>query len=248
MRGGVAPTASTASHVPSSEPIQSSSLAAAAAAAAAAALATTAAAPAPRWRTHQIAEDYISLASSIMLPPIHLGPFGYSPTMGRYPIEQTTALGYLSSPLRRPSVIEKWSPYEIALFEGALAYHGKLFHLISKHFVTTKSTKEIIEFYYIWKKTSHGRRWKIALLEQGGGIGGGGGGGGCGAGGGLLGSSSGSDCSSDEEEEKEGGDKKKVDGKKEEDCMDIEGSASVLSVNGVGERSSSNGGGKGSAR
>jgi len=97
--------------------------------------------------------------------------------MGRYPIEQTTALGYLSSPLRRPSVIEKWNPYEIALFEGALAYHGKLFNLISKHYVTTKSTKEIIEFYYIWKKTSHGRRWKIALLEQGGGIGGGGGGG-----------------------------------------------------------------------
>jgi hypothetical protein len=242
MRGGVAPTASTSSHVPSSEPIQSSS----SAAAVVAALATTAVAPAPRWRTHQIAEDYISLASSIMLPPIHLGPFGYSPTMGRYPIEQTTTLGYLSSPLRRPSVIEKWSPYEIALFEGALAYHGKLFNLISKHYVTAKSTKEIIEFYYIWKKTSHGRRWKIALLEQGGGIGGGGGGGS--AGGGLLGSSSGSDCSSEEEEEKEGGDKKKVDGKKEEDCMDIEGSASVLSVNGVGEPSSSNGGGKGSVR
>jgi len=119
-----------------------------------------------RWRSHQMAEDYISLASSITLPPISkLGPYGYTPTIGQYPIEQVTALGYLTSELRRPTVIEKWNPYEISIFEAALALHGKVFHTISK-FVKTKNTKEVIEFYYVWKKTSHGKRWKNSYVPE----------------------------------------------------------------------------------
>ena len=119
-----------------------------------------------RWRTHQMAEDYISLASSITLPPISkLGPYGYTPTIGQYPIEQVTALGYLTSELRRPTVIEKWNPYEISIFEAALALHGKVFHTISKY-VKTKNTKEVIEFYYVWKKTSHGKRWKNSYVPE----------------------------------------------------------------------------------
>jgi len=115
--------------------------------------------PEQRWRAHQIAEDYISLASAITLPPTHLGPFGYSSSTGQYPIEQVTSLGYLTSPIRRPTVIEKWSPYEIVTFEAALALHGKVFHKVQK-WVKTKNTKEIVEFYYIWKKTSHYQKWK----------------------------------------------------------------------------------------
>jgi hypothetical protein len=119
-----------------------------------------------RWRSHQIAEDYISLASALVLPPPSTSiSYGYSPHFGQYPIEQMTALGYLTSPLRRPTVIEKWSPYEIATFEASMALHGKHFHIISK-FVKTKSTKEIIEFYYIWKKTSHYRRWKNGFEDE----------------------------------------------------------------------------------
>jgi len=119
-----------------------------------------------RWRSHQMAEDYISLASSITLPPISkLGPYGYTPTIGQYPIEQVTALGYLTSELRRPTVIEKWNPYEISIFEAALALHGKVFHTISK-IVKTKNTKEVIEFYYVWKKTSHGKRWKNSFVPE----------------------------------------------------------------------------------
>mmetsp|Transcript_1159 Transcript_1159/g.1905 ORF Transcript_1159/g.1905 Transcript_1159/m.1905 type:complete len:409 (-) Transcript_1159:46-1272(-) len=120
-----------------------------------------------RWRSHQIAEDYISLASAMVLPPntTHLNTFGYTPHLGQYPIEQPTALGYLTSSLRRPTVIEKWSPYEIATFEAALALHGKHFHQVQK-WVKTKNTKEVIEFYYIWKKTSHYRRWKSSFCEE----------------------------------------------------------------------------------
>ncbi len=122
--------------------------------------------PQRRWRSHQIAEDYISLASSISLPPTHLGPFGYVSNVGQYPIEQVTTLGYLKSPLRRPhSIVERWNPYEISLFEGALALYGKSFHTIRK-VIGTKSTKETIEFYYVWKKTSHGRRWKSSYVGE----------------------------------------------------------------------------------
>ncbi len=104
-------------------------------------------------------EDYISLVGKMMLPSIHLPPFGYDAATGHYPIERITALGLLLSPLRRPSVIEKWNPYEISIFEASLALCGKEFHKVQK-FVKTKSTKEIIEFYYVWKKTEHYKVWK----------------------------------------------------------------------------------------
>lgn len=105
------------------------------------------------------------MASSITLPPTYFGPFGYSSTTGQYPIEQVTALGYLTSPLRRPTVIEKWSPYEIVTFEAAITLHGKQFHQIQK-WVKTKCTKDIVEFYYVWKKTSHYQRWKNQYEEE----------------------------------------------------------------------------------
>lgn len=112
-----------------------------------------------RWRAHRMAEDYIQLSSQMMMPGIHLAPFGYDATTGHFPVESITALSILLSPIRRPTVIEKWSPYEIAVFEASLAVVGKEFHQVQK-FVKTKSTKEIIEFYYIWKKTAHYKVWK----------------------------------------------------------------------------------------
>jgi hypothetical protein len=48
---------------------------------------------------------------------------------------------------------------EIALFEGALLHHAKEFHLLSR-VIGSKSTKEVIDFYYMWKKTEHYRKWK----------------------------------------------------------------------------------------
>jgi hypothetical protein len=97
-------------------------------------------------------------------------------------VSRITSLGYLLSPLRRRSVVEKWSPFEVSgiqfilltciphirlnstlflssVFEGSIALFGKNFHRIQKY-VRTKSVKEIIEFYYFWKKTSHYKQWK----------------------------------------------------------------------------------------
>lgn len=118
-----------------------------------------------RWRAHRAAEDYISLVGDLMYPGTYMGAFGYSHEQGNYPVERPCTLGLLTSPLRRPTVIERWSPYEIACFEAAITMYGKIFHEVQK-VVKTKTTKEIIEFYYIWKKTSHYKKWKQQLEPE----------------------------------------------------------------------------------
>ena len=65
-----------------------------------------------------------------MYPKTLFGPYGYDPLKGRFPLERISSLGFITSALRRPTVAEKWSPYEIAVFEGALALYGKNFHQV----------------------------------------------------------------------------------------------------------------------
>jgi hypothetical protein len=117
---------------------------------------------------HQMAEDYIDLASNLMLyPTAQLGPYGYAAPSGNgingssshYPLDTISALGYLKGSFRRPLVIETWAPYEIAVFEASLGHYGKDFHRVQKE-IATKSCQEVVDFYYIWKKTSHYVRWK----------------------------------------------------------------------------------------
>lgn len=111
-----------------------------------------------RWRAHQMAEDYIELATNIMLAPLsNSRSYGFDPSS--LPLEAVSVLGYLKSPARIPMIIERWSPYEIAVFEGALAHHGKDFFQVGKA-VGSKTTKECIDFYYVWKKTVHYKKWK----------------------------------------------------------------------------------------
>ena len=119
----------------------------------------------PRWRSHRIAEDYISMASNLILPNITLGPFGYDASCGLFPTERITTLGLLTSPLRRPTVLEKWNPYEISVFEASMALYGKDFHEITR-ILGTKDCKEVVEFYYIWKKTEHYKVWKKAYTPH----------------------------------------------------------------------------------
>lgn len=117
------------------------------------------------YTAHAMAEDYLSLVGDMIYPALYMGaPFGYDCCMGQYPIECITTLSLLTSPLRRPTVIEKWSPYEIALFEASLSLVGKKFHLVQKY-VKTKNCKDIIEFYYIWKKTAHYKVWKSQFVD-----------------------------------------------------------------------------------
>lgn len=74
-----------------------------------------------------------------------------------------SGLGYLKSGLRKPTILERWSPWEIGLFQAGLAHHGKQFHLVQKE-VVSKSVQEVLDFYLVWKKTSAYKQWKQDYL------------------------------------------------------------------------------------
>jgi hypothetical protein len=112
-----------------------------------------------------MAEDYVNFVGNVMYPATKMGPYGYNPEAREYPIESISLLHFVKSPLRRPSVMEKWSPYEIAVFEGCLLHYGKEFHQASRQ-IGTKSTKEVVDFYYIWKKTAHYKKWKEQYISD----------------------------------------------------------------------------------
>lgn len=46
-----------------------------------------------------------------------------------------------------------WSEEECRAFEAGLRLHGKDFVAIRANKVTTRSIKELVNFYYLWKKT-----------------------------------------------------------------------------------------------
>lgn len=69
------------------------------------------------------------------------------------------------NPCRRATAFENWNPREIAVFEGGIAHYGKDFRTIQR-FVQTKNTKEIIEFYYLWKMSSHYAEWKRNFFPE----------------------------------------------------------------------------------
>jgi len=54
---------------------------------------------------------------------------------------------------------------EIAIFEGSMLHYGKEFREISSQ-IGTKSTREVIDFYYIWKKTDHYKKWKETFISD----------------------------------------------------------------------------------
>jgi len=65
----------------------------------------------------------------------------------------------LLSPMRRTDVLDNWNPREISLFEAGITALGKDFYAIQK-LIKTKSTNEVVDFYYYWKQSSHGMMWK----------------------------------------------------------------------------------------
>ena len=61
---------------------------------------------------------------------------------------------------------DKWTVREIAIFEAGICAYGKEFHTIAKLFKIPNSEKlsktcnEVVEFYYVWKKSAHYDLWK----------------------------------------------------------------------------------------
>lgn len=70
----------------------------------------------------------------------------------------------LLSPLRKDYAFERWSPYEVAIFETSLCTFGKQFKKIEM-LLGVKSYSEVTQFYYKWKQTSHYHAWKAAVAQ-----------------------------------------------------------------------------------
>jgi len=68
-------------------------------------------------------------------------------------------LDLIKSPIRKPSILDNWTMREIVLFESGFIYQGKNFYQIAK-LIGSKSTKEVIEFYYHWKHSAHYQMFK----------------------------------------------------------------------------------------
>ncbi|ETM49010.1 hypothetical protein, variant 2 [Phytophthora nicotianae] len=58
------------------------------------------------------------------------------------------------SPLRVPAVLDMWTPFEIRVFEVAIECYGKDFTRIAE-VIGSKSSGDVIAFYYVWKNDSH---------------------------------------------------------------------------------------------
>lgn len=84
---------------------------------------------------------------------------------------EISTLELLMSPLRKKSALDDWTPKEIALFEAGITSLGKDFGAIHQ-LIKTKSSKEVVDFFYTWKQSSHYLMWKtmgkpVARAHQG---------------------------------------------------------------------------------
>ncbi len=86
----------------------------------------------PSGHVHRMTEDYVNVVGDLMYPKKVFGPFGYHEEQGLLPLVRVNTLGYLKNPLRRQQVLEKWSPYEVAVFEASITLYGKHFHKIQQ--------------------------------------------------------------------------------------------------------------------
>lgn len=68
-------------------------------------------------------------------------------------------LDLIKSPIRKPNILDNWTMREIALFECGICYQGKDFYQIAK-LIETKTTNEVVEFYYHWKLSGHYQMFK----------------------------------------------------------------------------------------
>lgn len=77
--------------------------------------------------------------------------------------EKPLKLGFMKSCLFVELRQDSWSPIEVCTFESSMLTFGKDFSLIAQQ-IGTKSCREVIEYYYIWKKTSKYDEWKANFI------------------------------------------------------------------------------------
>jgi hypothetical protein len=124
-------------------------------------------------RQMQALENYLSLVSMMYYGGSYneklRGTVSRSNKRARQgnPIE---CLNAILSPLR-PDIsfgrvyLECWSPKEVAVFECGLCMYGKKFDVLQKLLGESKNLRQISEFYYLWKQTSHYKAWKDSVTH-----------------------------------------------------------------------------------
>jgi len=112
-------------------------------------------------------DSLLRAVSKFYYRPKEIHPSGTSVWVnGDYDSLEYPTIDLLLSPLRKPNVMDGWSPKEIALFEAGICCVGKNFHQIQK-LIPTKTTQSIVEFYYnCWKKSTHYQIWKQKTREM----------------------------------------------------------------------------------
>jgi len=85
-----------------------------------------------------------------------------------YDHTQYPSLDLLMSPVRKVRAQDSWSPREIAIFEAAMCKYPKDFRTIATKCIKTKTTSQVVNFYYtFWKHHAHYRIWKNDLMLGG---------------------------------------------------------------------------------
>ncbi|XP_970158.2 mesoderm induction early response protein 1 isoform X2 [Tribolium castaneum] len=106
-----------------------------------------------------VTEDFLKKASEISKPPIPMGSHLRDDEQALYLLQQC---GHnVEEALRRlrmnvaPSseTMSLWSEEECRNFEAGVRCYGKNFHLIQQNKVRTRSVGELVQFYYLWKKS-----------------------------------------------------------------------------------------------
>ena len=88
------------------------------------------------------------------LPPImHHDDEAALFTLHKHNYQITSALADTSQHTALYKPMKPWSEKECELFENGLRMYGKQFNVIQKNLISTRTISEVIQFYYLWKKT-----------------------------------------------------------------------------------------------
>ncbi|KAJ8923599.1 hypothetical protein NQ315_010178 [Exocentrus adspersus] len=107
-------------------------------------------------------EDFLKKASAITKPPIPMGTQLRDDEQALYLLQQCghnvdEALRRLrmTVPTNAAETMNEslWSEEECRNFESGVRCFGKNFHLIQQNKVRTRSVGELVQFYYLWKKS-----------------------------------------------------------------------------------------------
>jgi hypothetical protein len=97
---------------------------------------------------------------------MYYGPKEVGGSTSDFSLVRRTTLGRLTSQVRAGSVLDRWTPLEIARFEAAICLVGKAFANIATAIGTDKTGEDVIEFYYMWKQSKNYAAWKASYRHD----------------------------------------------------------------------------------